>query len=1206
MISSPTNKSSRYIKLIAFVLSIVLCLTFISLPTRATELDSSHCYSVTEGFSFNATSQIAASWDNHANVEVIFTNTGDTRIDNWYFTFSTTYCIENIWNAYIVETDNQGTYTITNTDWNQDIPVGGSVSIGMTLASDDSEITSLPEAFLLNTREKQVDSTAYSIEYIEYSSYDTGFNGGLTISVSEIIEDWSINCAPNRQITEVSSAYLIENDDDTITIKNDGYNQNIPAGSTYYIGLLGENSEEEFSLGDVTLTTVGLAYSLIDDLNENGIPDYAELMGQSMETTVTPTPTVEPEPTVTPTEEVTATPTVTEEPTTTPSPTATVSPLPSDTSTPTPTEIPVTNIPTVTETPTPTEEPITVTPTPTDIDIEMDSDSDGLSDFVEDYLGTDKNDPDTDQDGLTDYTEIMYGYDPLDPDTDDDGITDSTEDLDEDGLDNLFEQNLGTLLDIKDSDGDGLYDAEELEVYGTDPTLYDTDGDGVNDGDEVKLGKEPTEPSDGSTRITQTINIDLSNSDPSGIEGIDITCDLAGDINRVIRVESVYNIDTYATGVQGRVGVPFDIDCSEEIEGATLTITYSDDVDDSDLGVIWIDSSTGMIVLLDNAEINTENNTVTVELEHFSTYSLVNLATWSSALSRGVSTTTNTQNCDFLFVINSSSDETIRNRELETIRSFVEHIRPGDRIGLIINDGSTQNDTCIVLDNSLDHTMNLIEQAEDFLEEEHRRDDYCYSFICVEDMLSGSNPTKVYVLTDRTSDWLLMDDLNGHVLNYSGYDTAIVLMGEDRNSEGQSVAADFGFKYYPYPICEDLWFHDMGSGTGKAVDTDHDGLSDWQEINGIMGIDGNMYYSDPTKKDTDGDGLNDRVEMGNIYTFTVNTSGLYKVYSNGLLVFDEAEQNIGRSRIENLINIARKRFDLSEGEELVVADIISNPQKPDTDGDGYTDFIDHHPMISDKTGYTLGINHTVLLNELISNNDEYIGVASSNETPTDNGLYSYGGDQGWFSDHLHINGTNVYDFPDYGCGVIAATDVSLYVNNGVSYYTFNEYAPYVENNICYVTGLQVPNRKYPVVLQSDVIRILESNGLEAEDSPALAILSYYTLQDIIDSIKNDHPVILREMGWIDEIKDWIDNNIHDFGFDTGIGLYRANENDIEAEPSKSMCWHYVTITGVYTNTQTGEVYLKVQSWGSSYYIDYSEFNDYNSGLLRSGRLIFVS
>ncbi len=84
------------------------------------------------------------------------------------------------------------------------------------------------------------------------------------------------------------------------------------------------------------------------------------------------------------------------------------------------------------------------------------------------------------------------------------------------------------------------------------------------------------------------------------------------------------------------------------------------------------------------------------------------------------------------------------------------------------------------------------------------------------------------------------------------------------------------------------------------------------------------------------------------------------------------------------------------------------------------------------------------------------------------------------------------------------------------------------------------------------------------------------------------------------------DEIHDFGFDTGIGLYRSNENDIEAEPSKSMCWHYVTITGVYTNTQTGEVYLKVQSWGSSYYIDYSEFNDYNSGLLRSGRLIFVS
>lgn len=38
-----------------------------------------------------------------------------------------------------------------------------------------------------------------------------------------------------------------------------------------------------------------------------------------------------------------------------------------------------------------------------------------------------------------------------------------------------------------DSDGDGLTDSEEIDLYGTDPTNPDTDGDGLSDGDEVLI-----------------------------------------------------------------------------------------------------------------------------------------------------------------------------------------------------------------------------------------------------------------------------------------------------------------------------------------------------------------------------------------------------------------------------------------------------------------------------------------------------------------------------------------------------------------------------------------------------------------------------------------------------------------------------------------------------------------------------------------------
>lgn len=46
----------------------------------------------------------------------------------------------------------------------------------------------------------------------------------------------------------------------------------------------------------------------------------------------------------------------------------------------------------------------------------------------------------------------------------------------------------------KDSDGDGLTDWEETNVYGTDPHDPDTDDDGVDDGEEVFLGRNPNGP----------------------------------------------------------------------------------------------------------------------------------------------------------------------------------------------------------------------------------------------------------------------------------------------------------------------------------------------------------------------------------------------------------------------------------------------------------------------------------------------------------------------------------------------------------------------------------------------------------------------------------------------------------------------------------------------------------------------------------------
>lgn len=90
---------------------------------------------------------------------------------------------------------------------------------------------------------------------------------------------------------------------------------------------------------------------------------------------------------------------------------------------------------------------------------------------------------DTDGDGLTDAQELELGTDPNNPDTDGDGLTDGDE---------VNTYNTDPLS--ADTDGDGLTDGEEVNSYNTDPNNPDTDGDGLSDGDEVN--KYNTDPND--------------------------------------------------------------------------------------------------------------------------------------------------------------------------------------------------------------------------------------------------------------------------------------------------------------------------------------------------------------------------------------------------------------------------------------------------------------------------------------------------------------------------------------------------------------------------------------------------------------------------------------------------------------------------------------------------------------------------------------
>ena len=61
-----------------------------------------------------------------------------------------------------------------------------------------------------------------------------------------------------------------------------------------------------------------------------------------------------------------------------------------------------------------------------------------------------------------------------------------------------------------DSDGDGLSDEDEIDIYGTDPNDADTDDDGTEDGAEVANGTDPTNPaSNGATYVRRVVEEEI-------------------------------------------------------------------------------------------------------------------------------------------------------------------------------------------------------------------------------------------------------------------------------------------------------------------------------------------------------------------------------------------------------------------------------------------------------------------------------------------------------------------------------------------------------------------------------------------------------------------------------------------------------------------------------------------------------------------------
>lgn len=273
-----------------------------------------------------------------------------------------------------------------------------------------------------------------------------------------------------------------------------------------------------------------------------------------------------------------------------------------------------------------------------------DNDGDGLWNYMEVFLGTDPDKTDTDDDGLDDWTEIyVLGYNPIVADTDGNGIIDGDEDEDGDGLTNAFEVNEFNSSPIAaDTDHEGLTDDEEYK-YGTSPNMRDTDEDGISDYDEIYLfGLDPLTADPSDIQLTKTFTID----DMSGEydEAVYPTIILRGDVECIknFAMSKMGRTPVINPSAVGYLGAAYDFRTSGRFDGATLTFTYNpeliDAIDQSEESfepaIYYFNEETSDIEEVPNQ--TWEGNQVTVELEHFSVYLLMNKKAleffWNTAL----------------------------------------------------------------------------------------------------------------------------------------------------------------------------------------------------------------------------------------------------------------------------------------------------------------------------------------------------------------------------------------------------------------------------------------------------------------------------------------------------------------------------------------------------------------------------------------------
>ncbi|OUO90621.1 hypothetical protein B5F40_06625 [Gordonibacter sp. An230] len=512
---------------------------------------------------------------------------------------------------------------------------------------------------------------------------------------------------------------------------------------------------------------------------------------------------------------------------------------------------------------------------------EVDSDGDGLGDRMEDYLGTDPNNPDTDGDGLPDGIEVKKtSTSPLKVDTDENGVSDYDEDWDGDGLTNGEEvDKYHTDPGNADTDRDDLSDGREIEL-GTDPNNPDTDGDGVDDGWEVYLGTDPLVPDSsfaaeasaggeatGDTRVTASVSVDLSAEQVPTLE-----------VQKVGSADNPY----VSPSIPGYLGAAYDFKVEGAFDSAVISFSYNQEMfgtpdEDFQPRIYYVNEETGELEKLQNQIV--EGNVVRATVSHFSTYILINEIpfdkVWDADIAPPLEEGENGDALDVAFVIDGSgsmsSNDPYELRK-DVTRQFIDKLREGvDKAAIVSFTYSATVHSDLTADKEA-----LMTALEDAVYANGGTD--CAQGVKTGlDVLEGSSSRNKFMvfLTDGEGGGWYADEIAR--ANEAGIKVYAIGLGTANEGDLRDLAESTGGKYYEAKAGIDLEevYDQIESETiDLTKDTNNDGIPDYYNDrikNGTMvlsngsrqfcGIDFNHDINGNLSDDYDGDGLKNGEEL---------------------------------------------------------------------------------------------------------------------------------------------------------------------------------------------------------------------------------------------------------------------------------------------------------------------------------------------------------